>query len=103
MIVEYIQYRLTADEMESFHIAYEKAGRFLSASDHCVEWEMAQGVEEPTRHTVRIVWDDQHGHEVGFRGSAEFGEFLALLSPFGERREEMLHFAVRCDGRGGLR
>lgn len=39
-------------------------------------------------------WDSADGHLKGFRGSAEFREFLPLVRPFIESITEMRHYEV---------
>src|SRR6476659_53836 len=93
MVVEYIRYTIPADRAAAFEDAYARAGAILTADDHCLGHEIARGVENPERYVVRIEWDSVEGHEQGFRKSAAFGEFFALVKPFFEAIEEMTHYS----------
>ena len=94
MIVEYIRYRI-ADEADraNFEIAYAKAATQLDASEHCLSYELARGVEEPENYILRIEWDSLEGHEQGFRGSEQFPPFLSAIRPFIGDIAEMKHYA----------
>ena len=65
MVVEYIRYTIAADEREAFEAAYARAAAPLSASPHCLSFELSHGVEEPEHYILRIEWDSLEGHERG--------------------------------------
>jgi len=92
VVVEYIRYLIPADQTLEFEDAYRRAGAILSADEHCLRHEISRGVEHPDRYVVRIEWDSVEGHEQGFRKSAAFAEFFALVKPFFDAIEEMTHY-----------
>ncbi len=100
MVIEYIRYRVPSGRAEEFRDAYRRAGTVLDADEHCLRWEVAQGVEEPEHFVVRIEWDSVEGHEHGFRGSPGFAEFFAAVRPFFAEIEEMTHYRVTVGGAG---
>ena len=77
-----------------FEHAYRDASGLLDASEHCLGYEIARGIEQPEHFIVRIEWDSVEGHEKGFRASPHFGEFFAAIKPFFDQIEEMKHYAV---------
>lgn len=83
MVVEYIRSRL-ADEARGAELeaAYAEAAKSLDASEHCLRYELARGVEEPQRYILRIEWDSREGHVPGFRASPAFRQFLGAAGPF---------------------
>jgi hemoglobin len=91
MVVEYVRYELPDSECAEFRDRYREAGLKLSADENCLSWDLTQGVEETGRHTVRIVWTSQEGHESGFRATDGYQEFLSLLRPFRSYITEMGH------------
>jgi quinol monooxygenase YgiN len=95
MVVEYIRYTVPGAEAARFEEAYHRAGRVLDQDPHCLQYEVARGVEEPEHFVVRIEWDSIDGHEQGFRGSPGFQEFFAAVRPFFSEIEEMKHYEVR--------
>ena len=94
MVLEYIRYAVSADRSEGFEAAYARAQEPLRASEHCLGWQLARGVEEPEHYILRIEWDSVEGHEQGFRSSPEFREFFAEVKPFFDQIEEMKHYAL---------
>jgi quinol monooxygenase YgiN len=98
MIVEYIRYRIPENEANAFEDAYRSAAESLDASPHCERYEVSRCTEEPAAYTVRIEWDSAEGHMQGFRGSPEFGSFLAAVRPYIDKIEEMRHYDVRSAG-----
>src|SRR5699024_1415655 len=95
MIVEYIRYAV-ADEAAgaALESAYAEAAASLDASEHCLGYQLARGVEEPCRYILRIEWDSREGHERGFRTSPEFRPFLEAVRPFIDAIEEMKHYEL---------
>lgn len=100
MVVEYIRYRIPAEQGEAFVDAYGRAQEPLRASAHCLGYELSRCVEEPDRYILRIEWDSVEGHMRGFRASAEFRAFLGHIRPFVPMIEEMQHYEVTAV-RGG--
>jgi len=92
MVVEYIRYEVPEDRRAEFEDAYRRASEHLDASEHCLRYEIAHGVEEPQNYVVRIEWDSVEGHEGGFRKSAEFRAFFAAVRPFFDQIREMRHY-----------
>ena len=98
MVVEYIRYRIPADRSGGFADAYARAAAILDVDEHCLGYEVAQGVEDPENWTVRITWDSVEGHEQGFRRAPQFREFLALVRPYLDDIQEMQHYQPRTTG-----
>lgn len=92
MVVEYIRYVVPAARAEEFETAYRQAGAVLREDEHCLRYEVANGIEEPEHYTVRIEWDSLDGHERGFRSSPGFRTFFAAVKPFFDQIAEMKHY-----------
>ena len=92
MVIEYVRYKIPADQADQFIAAYATAGEALRKSSHCRGFELSRCTEEPTSFILRIEWDSLDGHLNGFRKSAEFRDFLASVRPFIGDIEEMRHY-----------
>ena len=92
MIVEYIRYRIAEDRRRAFEDGYAQAQSALRASPHCLGWELARCVEDPSRYILRIEWDSAEGHLHGFRASPQFRPFFNAVRPFFDDIEEMRHY-----------
>ncbi len=94
MIVEYIRYRIRDERRSEFEDAYTTAQGALQQTPHCLAYEVAHCVEEPTSYVVRIEWDSLQGHVDGFRRSSVFAEFFNAVRPFFDDIEEMRHYEL---------
>jgi len=92
MVIEYVRYRIPADQADQFVAAYATAGAALRKSSHCLGYELSRCTEEPTSFILRIEWDSVEGHMDGFRKSPAFREFFASVRPFVGNLEEMRHY-----------
>lgn len=90
--MEYIRYSVPEERRAEFERAYGEAASALDASEHCLNYEVSHGVEEPEHYVVRIEWDSIEGHEGGFRKSPEFRAFFAAVKPFFDDIQEMRHY-----------
>ena len=94
MIVEYIRYAISEERRPAFEDGYARAQASLRASSHCLGYELARCVDEPSAYILRIEWDSAEGHLQGFRRSAEFRTFFEAIRPFVGDIQEMRHYAV---------
>jgi quinol monooxygenase YgiN len=94
MVVEYTRYRIDAARRQAFETAYEAACNALSASPHCLAYELSHAKEEPSQYVLRIERDSEDGHLKGFRSSPEFQTFFPLVRPFVNDIQEMWHYAA---------
>ena len=92
MIVEYIRYQIPADQSEAFEATYARAAVPLNRAPQCVDYELSRCVDEPESYILRIVWTSATDHTSGFRGSANFTEFLAEIRPYIPAIQEMRHY-----------
>ncbi|QJX47629.1 antibiotic biosynthesis monooxygenase [Hymenobacter taeanensis] len=94
MTVEYIRYRITAEQQPAFLEAIRSANQLLSAAPDCLNYQLGHCEEDPTLFIWRIEWTSVERHLSGFRKSPEFGKFFQLVKPFYQSIQEMNHYAV---------
>lgn len=94
MIVEYIRYNIPHERTEEFFKAYSGAVKELNTSPYCISYELSRCAESAERFMLRIEWDSIDAHLNGFRKSAGFANFFALVKPFFDQIEEMKHYEV---------
>ena len=92
MVVEYIRYSVPSQHADEFEDAYREAAAILAADERCLGYEVSRGIEDPDHYVVRIEWESVEAHLQGFRRSAPFTEFFALVKPFFDAIEEMTHY-----------
>lgn len=98
MLIEYIRYKVSADESPALIAAYQVAGASLQSSAHCLGFELTRCAEEPEAFVLRIAWDSLDGHLKGFRQSPEFPKFFQAIQPFIEKIQEMRHYELTSVG-----
>lgn len=102
MINEYIRYRLSPEASAGFEQAYRVAATVLASSEHCVDYELSQCVEDPGCHVLRIRWTSAEAHLQGFRRSPGFATFFQAIKAYVPHIEEMRHYAATAvSGSGG--
>ncbi|MEP6940612.1 MAG: antibiotic biosynthesis monooxygenase family protein [Rudaea sp.] len=94
MTPEILRYRIPAERAVAFAQAYASAGALLQRSPHCLGYELLHSDKDPELWLLTIHWDSAAGHLQGFRKSALFAEFLALVRPFIENLLEMEHYTT---------
>jgi quinol monooxygenase YgiN len=92
MVIEYVRYKIPAEQADEFVSAYATAADALHKSSHCLGFELSRCTEEPTLFILRIEWDSIDGHMEGFRKSPEFRTFFASVRPFVGNLGEMRHY-----------
>lgn len=92
MIVEYLRYEIDSENQAKFIADYVAASKPLLASPYALAFDMCQCVEDPTQFILRIEWTSAQDHLKGFRGSAEFKEFLKHVRPYLDGILEMRHY-----------
>ncbi len=99
--VEYIRYRIAAEQSAQFLAAWTRAAAQLAAAPECVDYELARSEDDFENYVLRITWTSTEAHLDGFRQSDRFPVFLAEIGPYADAVQEMRHYkptAVR--GRG---
>ena len=94
MTVEYIRYRIAAEQQPAFLEAIRSAHELLAAAPDCLSYQLAHCEEDAELFIWRIEWTSVERHLQGFRKSAEFGAFFQLVKPFYTSIQEMNHYAV---------
>ncbi|RSK48333.1 putative quinol monooxygenase [Hymenobacter rigui] len=94
MTVEYIRYRIAADQQPAFIEAIRYTNKLLAAAPDCLRYQLAHCEEDAELFIWRIEWTSVERHLQGFRKSAEFGVFFQLVKPFYASIQEMNHYMV---------
>ncbi len=94
MTVEYIRYKVTTEQRESFIQSNKKASEQLDSSDFCRAYELTECEEEAGQFILRIEWTSSDEHINGFRKSAVFPTFFLNVKPFLDNIQEMRHYKL---------
>jgi heme-degrading monooxygenase HmoA len=77
---------------QAFEAAFAKAQAIISASPGYRSHRLERCVEHVNRYLLLVEWDSLEAHTVGFRGSAPYQEWKALLHHFYDPFPTVLHF-----------
>ena len=92
MILEHAILKVTPGEESAFEQAFAIARTFIEASPGFLGITLSRGIESPSSYLLLVNWTSVEAHEVGFRGSAAFQEWRALLHHFYEPFPVVEHF-----------
>lgn len=79
---------LTAD----FEASFAKAEKIIASMKGYVSHQLHKCIEDPAKYILLVNWTDLEAHTVGFRGSAEYQEWKALLHHFYDPFPTVEHF-----------
>lgn len=92
MILEIAEFDILAGKENLFEEASLSAKNVISQSNGFVSIEFRKCLETPTRFVALIKWKTLEDHTVGFRESALFTEWRAILSPYFNSAPVALHY-----------
>ena len=82
MILEAAMLQVKAGEERAFEAAMVKAAPVIAGAAGYLSHELRRCVETPGRYLLLVRWETLEAHTVGFRGSAAFGEWRAMIGPY---------------------
>ena len=82
MVLEVAILNLVAGEAERFEAAFREAQSILAANSGYQRHELRRCLEAEDRYLLLVWWDDLESHTEGFRGSAGYARWRALLHGF---------------------
>jgi len=75
-----------------FEAAFAKAERIIASMEGYISHQLQKCIEEPAKYILLVNWIDLEAHTVGFRASAEYQEWKALLHHFYDPFPTVEHF-----------
>jgi heme-degrading monooxygenase HmoA len=82
MILEVAILNVKAGREADFEAAFRKAEPLIAAITGYSGHEMRRRIEHPSRYLLVVKWEKIEDHTVGFRQSAEYQQWRALLHHF---------------------
>lgn len=92
MIVEQGILHIVAGQEDDFEQAMQQATPIISAMPGFLRIQVSRGVERPDTYLLLVEWDTLAEHTEGFRGSAEYAQWRALLHDFYDPFPTIEHF-----------
>jgi heme-degrading monooxygenase HmoA len=94
MILEVAILTVKPGQEREFEAAFEKAQDIIAAMTGYVSHQLQHCIEQPGRYLLLINWTTLEDHTVGFRQSAQYQEWRALLHHFYDPFPEVQHYQV---------
>ena len=82
MIIEHVHLQIKPEQSQAFEQAFQKATAFISVSNGFNEVQLLKNIQDEHRYILMVVWNALEDHTEGFRKSAEYQQWKALLHPF---------------------
>ncbi len=95
MILEQALLEVIAGRESDYEAALVDALPIIRAAEGCISAEVTRCVEEPNTYLLLVQWETLEDHTVGFRESAGFAQWRALLWEFYDPKPVVRHFEIR--------
>ncbi len=93
MILELADIRIQPGQNAAFEGAIERGLQTVIAHAKGFQgFKVNKGIENPERYVLQIFWDSLEDHTVGFRESAAFAQWRAIVGPFFASPPVVEHF-----------
>lgn len=93
MILEHALLPVRAGEEALFEVAFDQARPIIASMPGFVSLQLQRGIESPSTYLLLVEWESVEHHEVGFRQSAQYEQWRALLHRFYEPFPVVEHFS----------
>jgi heme-degrading monooxygenase HmoA len=94
MILEHAVLEVRPGQEEAFERSFTQAQSIIAASPGFRNLRLECCLEAPSRYLLLVEWDTLEHHTEGFRGSAAYEEWRALLHHYYEPFPTVDHFAT---------
>ncbi len=94
MILEHVVLPVVPGREEEFLAAFDRARPLIEVQPGFVALELHRGIERPHEFLLLVRWESVAAHEDGFRTSAEYQDWKALLHQFYDPFPEVRHFEL---------
>ena len=98
MILELAILNVPEDRAAEFERSFGRAQEIIARSAGYQRHELRRCVETGGRYLLLVWWDSLESHTKGFRSSAHYQEWKALLHHFYEPFPEVEHYAPLFQG-----
>lgn len=79
MILDIATLNVIAGKEVAFEAASRKASLIFANMDDSISHKLQRCIENPNQYVLLVNWDTLEDHTLGFRGSAQYEEWRALL------------------------
>ncbi|BDB69822.1 antibiotic biosynthesis monooxygenase [Comamonas thiooxydans] len=95
MIVEVADFKVDPAKHQEFGQALKQAAEtVLSRATGYRGHSILSCIETQGRHVLTVQWETMGDHTIGFRQSAAFADWRAIIGPFFAQPPHVEHFAI---------
>ena len=95
MILELADIRIRPGDNAGFEAAIQRGLQTVASQAKGFRgFKVNRGIESAERYILQIFWDTLEDHTVGFRGSALFTQWRAIVGPFFAGPPTVEHFEM---------
>lgn len=92
VIIEHALLPVAPERAGEFEAAFDRARSIIAGMPGFGRLSLSRGVEKPETYLLLVEWETLEDHTVGFRGSAAYQEWRALLHHFYDPFPVVEHF-----------
>ncbi|SMB94257.1 antibiotic biosynthesis monooxygenase family protein [Deinococcus hopiensis] len=92
MILEIAMLNVRSGQTTDFEAAFAQAQRIISSMPGYVRHELQKCLEDSHKYALLVWWETLEAHTMGFRRSAQYGEWRSLLHHFYDPFPTVEHF-----------
>ena len=93
MITEHALLPVIPGREEEFERAFDQARSIIASMPGFISLSLSRSIESPNTYLLLVEWESLEDHTVGFRESAEYQQWRALLHHFYEPFPVVEHFS----------
>lgn len=97
MILELAIFDIVRGQEAAFEAAFAQAELVISQAGGYVRHEMQRGIETTNKYVLLVRWQTVEDHTEGFRQSALFTQWRALIGPFFATPPVVEHFHLLAE------
>ena len=94
MILEHAVLDVAGGREPEFEAAFAEAKSIISSMKGFVSLRLERCIESPSRYLLLVEWETLEDHTEGFRGSAEYQQWRALLHHFYDPFPTVEHYEL---------
>jgi heme-degrading monooxygenase HmoA len=93
MVLEHALLDVVPGPEAAFETAFADAKAIISSMKGFVSLRLERCIESPSRYLLLVEWETLEDHTAGFRGSAEYQQWRALLHHFYDPFPTVEHYS----------
>ncbi len=92
MILEVAILNIRPNQNKAFEAAFQKAAPIIASMKGYINHHLKKCLEHPNQYILLVNWETLADHEIGFRQSAEYQDWKALLHHYYDPFPTVLHY-----------